>query len=133
MLGRIGLNDGLAPASAAAAPADLRDQREASFRGAKVRNVEAEVGGNDRGQRHRRVIKPLGDHLRADQNVALGLERREDSRVIADARRRVGIHAQHARLRERGALTSSCNALRPDAELADRSRAAGRAARGIGT
>ena len=43
-------------------------------------------------------VQTFRDHLSADQHVAAVFEGVENARVIADARRRVGIHPQNARV-----------------------------------
>ena len=127
MVGAIGLHDRLArPLGTAATARHLRQESEGPFGGAKIRRVQAHIGRDDADQRHRREIQALGDHLGAHQHVAAFGEFIEQARVVADARRRVAVHAYAVRFREER-LHGFGHLLRTDAELADLRRAARRA------
>ena len=51
------------------APRDLRQQLKGSFRGAKIRDVQIEIGCDRSDERHLGEVQALGNHLRADENV----------------------------------------------------------------
>ncbi len=91
---------------------------EGSLRGSKIRRVQSDVRRDDADERNRRKVESLGNHLRADQHVAVSGELIEQARVVADARRRIAIHANNARVRiqPRDFLR---HALRSDAELSN--------------
>src|SRR5579883_3674134 len=97
MLRIVRLHERFSACDPAAASANLRDQVEAALRRPEIRQIESEIGRDDAGQGHGRVVETLGDHLGSDQNVATRFELVENARVIADARRGVGVHPQNAR------------------------------------
>ena len=60
-----------------------------------------DVGCDHADQRHQRQVKPLGDHLRADQHVRLVGDELGEDRIVAALRAgHIAIPAQRARLRE---------------------------------
>ena len=81
--------------------------------------MQADVGSHDADQRHGRKVEAFGDHLRAHQHVAAFAEFVEQPRVIAHPRRRVGIHAHHARIGKE-ARHFFYHAFGADAEFANR-------------
>jgi len=101
------------------APRHLRQQLEGPFAGAEIRLMQRQVGVNDAHQRHVREMQPLGDHLRADQDVYLAdAEIAQRLPVIVLALHRVGVHAPDARVGEQfrqGVL----DLLRAEAGVAD--------------
>ena len=98
----------------------LREQLKCPLTSAKVRDVQAQVGVNDPDQRHVREVQPLGDHLRAQQNIDFaGAKIAEDAPVILLALERVGVHPLD--LGHREALgQGGLNLLRAQADEADR-------------
>ena len=61
------------PGRVAAAPAgELGDELEGALLGAEVGQREPGVGVDDRGERDAREVVALGDHLRADEDGAVG-------------------------------------------------------------
>ena len=122
MRGRVGLHDRLARARATTPTGDLHDEIEAALGGAKIGRVEADVGRNHAGERDRRKIESLRNHLRADENIARRCEFIEQPRVVADARGRIAIHANDPRLRKKFADRLD-HFLRAHAEFADRTAA----------
>ena len=84
--------------AAAGAADDLREQLKRPLRRAEIRQAEADVGRDDADERHRRKVVPLGDHLRADEDV----DRRRARRRAARARsRRAGGSCRDRRARSR--------------------------------
>ncbi len=70
MLGIVGLDDHFAGfVRAAGASRHLGAELESTFRGTKIRDVEADIGVDDAHQRHIGKIKAFGDHLRAEQDI----------------------------------------------------------------
>ncbi len=70
VIGMIGLEDD-PPAQQAPArpPGHLGQQLERALAGAEVGQVEGGVGRDDADDGHQRQVEPLGDHLRADEDV----------------------------------------------------------------
>src|SRR5206468_7684393 len=58
---------------AAASPGELRQELERALLRAKVRQPESRVRVDDRGERDAREVVALRDHLRADEDRAVGL------------------------------------------------------------
>ena len=86
------------------------------------------VGVDDADQRHVREVEPLGDHLRAEQDVDLaGRNAREHALVAAGRAHGVGVHARRRGLGKRCA-TSRLEALGADAAVVQ-ARARGRRGR----
>jgi hypothetical protein len=56
-------------AGAAGAAGDLAEQLECAFGGARIAIGEAEIGIDHADQRHVRKVVPLGDELRADDDI----------------------------------------------------------------
>ena len=66
------LDDDAAGALASTGTAgDLGEELEGAFRGAKIGNVEGDVGGNDPDEGDVGKVEALGDHLGADEDVVL--------------------------------------------------------------
>ncbi len=99
---RQGLDDHLAAGGAAtAATGELGDHREGPLGGAEVGEAQGGVGVEDRAQRHLGEVVPLGDHLGADEDGALGLaEGGEDAGMGATAAGRVGVEAEDRHRRQ---------------------------------
>ena len=66
------LHDHLPGRVATAAPGQLGDELERALLGAEVRQREARVGVDDGGERDAGKVMTLRDHLRADQDGAIG-------------------------------------------------------------
>ena len=72
MIRKVGLHQHLTSQFAAAGSAgNLFEQRKEMFGGAKFRTVERIVGAEDADQRHPGKVMPLGEHLRADEDIDL--------------------------------------------------------------
>ena len=72
MLGVEGLHDRLTGAlTAPGPPGDLGQQLKRALGSAEVGKTKPDVGRDDADQRHAREVVPLGDHLRADEDVEL--------------------------------------------------------------
>ena len=113
------------------AAGDLGEQLEGPLRRPEVRQLEGEVGVEDADQGDAREIEPLGDHLRAEEQVELaGAEVREHLAELVLARHGVGVDARHAGAGEELG-DDLLGALRAMALPADVGRAA-RGARGRG-
>ena len=98
VLGAVALHDDLswrlAPACAARR---LRDEHEAALRRAEIGHIEARIGAEDADRRNARDIMPLGDHLRAEQDVVPLLAKRRENFLVRElSRRRVPVHAHDA-------------------------------------
>ena len=103
------LDDRLARELAAAGAAgDLRQQLERPLGRAEVGQAEPDVGRDHADQRHAREVVPLGDHLRADQDVDLaGGEPRQQRGDRAAPPDRVAIDARDARVGKQRAISAS--------------------------
>ena len=125
-VGLEGLDEHPAGRVSAAPPRELGQELEGPFLGAEVREAEAGVRVDDRGERDALEVVSLRDHLRADEDGALRLgEAREGLGGRARPLDRVGVEADQLELRKlRGEL--ALEALRPRAEA----RELGRRARG---
>ena len=76
VVGRVGLDDDLAPQDASpGAPRHLGQQLESPLPGAKVGQVDDRVGGDDAHQGHAGQVQALGDHLCADHDVGLAVDK----------------------------------------------------------
>ena len=69
--------------AASGAAGDLRQQLERALGGAEVGEAEPDVGGDHADERDARKVVPLGDHLRADEDVDLPAANRDSSAAIA--------------------------------------------------
>ena len=110
-----------APAVLAApgAAGHLRHQLKRALGGAEVGQVQGRVGIDHAHQRDTRKIEPLGDHLRAQQDIDLAVaKRRQGLLVAAGSLHRVGVHAQHAGIGKAGAHFG-LQLLRPHAAVAN--------------
>ena len=67
-----GLDENAAGRIPSAAPRELGDQLERPLLGAEVRQRECRVGVDDRSEFDAAEVMTLGDHLRAEQDSALG-------------------------------------------------------------
>ena len=82
----------------AGASRDLRDELACPFGGAEVGEVERRVGVDDADEHDVGEVEPLGDHLRADEDLDLaGAEGVERPLVAAAGAHRVGVHPGDAR------------------------------------
>src|SRR5262249_14672776 len=67
-----GLDQYYARQIAASSPSGhLRENLKSPFRGAKIGHTQTDIGRDHAHQRYIRNVVPLGDHLRADQNVVV--------------------------------------------------------------
>ena len=72
MMRRVGLDQHAShPLAASRAARHLGQQLKGALRGAKVGQVERQIGEHHADQRHARQVEALGDHLRADHHVDL--------------------------------------------------------------
>ena len=72
-IGLIGLNAHTAGGIAAAPARELRDELEGALLGPKVRQRQAGVRIDDRGELDPGEVVPLGDHLRPEQHRPAGV------------------------------------------------------------
>jgi hypothetical protein len=78
----------------AGAAGHLREELERALAGAKVRQMQGEVGVDDADERDIREMQALGDHLRADEDVDLADAKRAERLAISlAALHDIGIHA----------------------------------------
>ena len=113
--------------TASSAPGDLRQQLECPLPRAVVGQIQRHIRRNHAHQRHLREIQPLGNHLRADEQLcAPGAELIEQLCVTILAGGRVNIHADDVFLWEEF-FQFFLDFLRPRAEIADVLAAAFRA------
>ena len=86
MIGTEGLHQHAAALSPAAGAArHLRHQVKRPFGGAEVGQVQGRVGIDHADQRHVGKVEPLGDHLRAQQDVHLARAKRGQRLLVAAA------------------------------------------------
>ena len=89
------------PAGLRAAPGTsgaLREQLEDALGGAEVGQGQRGIGGNHPHQRHAGEVVPLGDHLRADQQIQLSpTEAVENPPILSGAMRYVAVQSADAR------------------------------------
>ena len=79
----------------------LGQKLERALRRSKIGKSESYIRGDDSDQRHARKIVPLGDHLRANQDVDLAFAKiGKDFPKLACPPRHVAVHAADARARE---------------------------------
>ena len=84
--------------AAARASGHLREQLERALGGAKIRQAQSDIRRHHAHQRHVGNVVPLGDHLRADQDVEIALaESLQDDFVLPLAGDGVAIQARDAR------------------------------------
>jgi len=57
--------------SASGTASHLRQKVKGAFGGAKIRQMKGDIGVHHTHKRHLREIKPLGDHLSANQDIQL--------------------------------------------------------------
>ena len=129
MLRHVGLDDHLAGKISASCPArGLGQQLKGPLRRVILGRVEREVRRQHADQRDPGEIVSLNDHLRADQDIRfVPVKGLQDPAVAGLAGGRVGIHPEHACLRE-GLPDDVLHLLRAGPEGRDVRRAAGRAA-----
>ena len=98
MLRRVGLDHRVAgPRAPARPPRDLREQLKRPLRRAEVRRAQPDVGQRDAHEVDGGNVQPLGDHLRADEDVRLaGGEGAQDALVGAGVGRRVAVPSERA-------------------------------------
>ena len=94
---RKGLHDHLAlRIPATRTPRDLHEELERPLPRAEVRQMQRRIRTDDSHQSHSRKVQPLGDHLRADQDVNFPAAERPERFVIRTlARHGVRIHPRH--------------------------------------
>ena len=74
VVGLVGLDNGAARLlTPAGAPADLAKQRERPLAGAKIGQVQPQVGQQHRRQRNVGQVQAASDHLRANQDLSLAV------------------------------------------------------------
>ena len=97
-----GLNDDPTRLIATAAPSRyLCQDLEGPLGGAKIRDIQGGVGGNDPDQCDCRKVVSLGDHLRADEDINLSaVEALEDGTRITLPCRRIAVHPGDSGRRE---------------------------------
>ena len=102
MVGLVGLQQADALLAGAARPTGhLAEQLEGAFGGARIAIGKSEIGIDDADQRHVRKIVPLGDQLRADDDVGFALgDRLELEPQPSDAAQHVGRQHDRAGLGE---------------------------------
>ena len=112
---------GLPPA---AAPGELRDEREGPLLGAEVGEAQRRVGVEDDAQRDVGEVVALGDHLGPDENARRGvLEAAQDLLVGAGPRGAVGVEPHDLGGADE-ALEHRLDSLGPGAGARERDRAA---------
>ena len=78
---------------------DLSQQLERALRRAKIRKSQSHIGAHHADQRDSVNVVPLGDHLRADQQIEFTfIERIQRALEIFAAAHRVAVQASDARL-----------------------------------
>src|SRR5256885_6543044 len=99
----VGLDENLTGRFAAASPArHLREQLKCAFAGAKIRQMEREIGIDNPDQRHVWKMQTFGNHLRADEDVDLaGAKIPQRFAISVLARHRIGVHSRDVRLWEK--------------------------------
>ncbi|NKG01704.1 hypothetical protein GO287_03648 [Ralstonia solanacearum] len=89
---------------AAGAPGHLHQRGEQVLAGTEVVAEQGRIGRHHAHQRHALEVMPLGDHLRADQDIdgpfVHGVEQRLGAALAAGG---VGVDTRHARLRKQRA------------------------------
>lgn len=117
VIGLISLQDDLARRLSAPGPTcHLSKKLEGALRRAKVRERKALIRQHDADEGHPRDVMPLGDHLRADQDVDLAAPQLIEHRLDAFARSGVAIESPDARL-WKALLDRVLKLLRADAEV----------------
>ena len=81
---------------ASGAARDLGQQLKGALGGAKVGDVQADVGADHAHQRHRRQVEALRHHLRADQHVGLALQEGGEDLLVRVACRCVTSRSQRS-------------------------------------
>ena len=112
---------------AAAASGELRYELEGALLGAQVGEPQSRVRVDDRGQRDAGEVVALRDHLRAEQDGAVGVaETAQGGGQLLGVARRVGVQPDQLQLRHAGGQLP-LEPLRAGADPGQLDRAAGRA------